>query len=61
MHVVDCRRFLMRDSVSPSSTSHHVSGGDRHDATPVDSDMSDSARQRRELVYSAIQRRLQSS
>jgi len=51
----------MRDSVPQSPASHHISGGDRHDATPADSDMSDSARQRRELVYSAIQRRLQSS
>jgi len=56
MCVVDCRRFL-----SQSTSSHQAGAVDRRDVTPADSDMSDAARQCRHLVYSAAQRRLQSS
>lgn len=52
------KRFLLREPATQSSASHHVCSVDRQD---TDGDTSDAARQRRELVYSAIQRRLQSS
>jgi len=58
--VIDCRRFLSRDAQPQSLTSDH-SGVGRRDVTAADSDSSDAARQRRELVYNAVQRRLQSS